>query len=312
MKYSASSLGLLLGLGLGPALVVSKHCPCIRNSALSVLTADKATAFCSSFLGFDVEPVTVTTTPITTVATTLVTSLTATATDPQTADATQLTTSTSTSIVSSTSYKRSGGPGPTVINKRTITFVSEPTTPSGLEPYDSSVISTACSCYVTSPAEAPTVTVTSAATEFTTATSSFTALTITESPTVATDTVTVTVGAKATSTVVVSGPPNLIFNLVATYTTHCVPYNYQTLDFGLTEATPSFEGAFQYCAAICQSYAGCTQIYVAWDGSTSFDCMTGTTGSFGWDSSEFQCNYPPIHQNGYWFNVGTTVAPSAP
>ncbi|KAK0703913.1 hypothetical protein B0T26DRAFT_733216 [Lasiosphaeria miniovina] len=310
MKYSASSLGLLLSLG--PALAVSKHCPCIRNSALSVLTADKATAFCSSFLGYDYEPITVTTTPVTTVATTVITSLTATATDPQTVDAIEMTTSTSTSIVSSTSYKRSGGPGPTLINKRTITFISEPTTPSGLEPYDSSVISTACNCYVTSPAAAPTVTVTSAATEFSTATSSYTALTITESPAVATETVTVTVGALATTTVVVSGPPTLIFNLVATYTANCVPYNYQTINFGLTEATPSFEGAFQYCAAKCQSYAGCTQIYVSWDGSTSFDCMTGTVGTYGWDSSEFQCNYPPIHKNGYWFNVGTTTAPSAP
>lgn len=169
---------------------------------------------------------------------------------------------------------------------------------------DPAVASKACLCYVSAPASTPTVTVTAASYISTsTTTTELTASTITESPTVTTVTSTVTSVAVEPTAITV---PGRSFSLVATYTTHCVPYNYQTLDFGLTMPGTSFEGAFQWCAAMCASYAGCTQILVAWDGSTSFDCMTGTSGSFGWDTSEFQCNYPPIHKNGYWFSASSS------
>lgn len=147
------------------------------------------------------------------------------------------------------------------------------------------------------------MTVTTSHVSTTTTTTELTASTVTESPTVATVTSIVTSTAVEPTTVPV---PGRSFSLVQTFTNNCVPYNYQTLDFGLTMAGTSFEGAFQWCAAMCASYAGCTQIWVAWTGTTSFDCMTGTTGSFGWDASEIQCNYPPIHKDAYWFSASSS------
>lgn len=147
------------------------------------------------------------------------------------------------------------------------------------------------------------MTVTSSYVSTSTTTTELTASTVTESPTVTTVTSTVTSVAVEPTTVTV---PGRSFSLVQTFTDNCVPYNYETLNFGLSLPSSSFEGAFQRCAAKCASYAGCTQIYVSWDGSTSFDCMTGTTGSFGWDASEFQCGYPPIHKNGYWFSASSS------
>ena len=149
------------------------------------------------------------------------------------------------------------------------------------------------------------MTVTASYVSTSTTTTELTASTITQSPTVTTVTSTLTATAVEATTTVTA--PGRSFSLVQTFTNNCVPYNYQTLDFGLTMAGTSFEGAFQRCAAMCASYNGCTQIWVAWTGTTSFDCMTGTTGSLGWDASKIQCNYASIHKDAYWFSASQDV-----
>ncbi|KAK3385821.1 hypothetical protein B0H63DRAFT_187851 [Podospora didyma] len=289
-SHAVSSLLVLAGF-LSPALALSK-CACKKNPVLSVLSAaETASEFCSTFLGIQTQTVTVS--PSTTVSTVVVALETETITVPLTATASTLVTSTKLSTTTTTHYLRNAG-GPAQRRRAIV----DREVPPGLEQFPEVAISTACSCYIgTTSTSAATVTVTSA--YATTETSTSTDITtITVSPTVTTTTATAVTETTATSTVTVEQQ----LTYVARYTSHCVPYNYQTLDFGLTAPSLTFEVAFQLCAAKCWSYVGCTQIYVGYDGGSNFDCMTGTTGSFGWDASEFQCNYPPIHQYGYWFS----------
>ncbi|KAK0625869.1 hypothetical protein B0T14DRAFT_561828 [Immersiella caudata] len=275
-----------------------------EKPALSILKAETASEFCSSFLNLEPQTTSTTIYPSTTIATTLVRSVTETTTVPLTLEEVSFSTSTTTATITTmTSYARDGGP----VNKRTVSFPdSGPTTPAGLEEHPSSAISTACLCYITTPSSIPTetITFTSAYTSFSSATSDLTVSTVTESTTVATSTTTTVVPAQTTT--IAWLPNGRSFTFVQTYTNHCVPINYQTWNVNLsfpTYVTPSFEYAFQWCAAKCQNTAGCTQVWVGYDGGNWFDCITGMTGTYGWDASEVQCEYPPVQPNTWWFDV---------
>ncbi|KAK1835017.1 hypothetical protein QBC39DRAFT_431309 [Podospora conica] len=289
---------LVLFAGIGPAVAISR-CVCRAKSVrrvVSALASESATAFCSSLLA--IEPETVTVSPSATVETTLVLAVTNTITIPQTLTQVTTTTSTSTTVpaVTRTSHIREGGP----LVKRTASV------PAALETLDPAIASKACLCYVVAPTLTPTVTVTASTYISTsTTTTDLTASTITESPTVTTlmSTVTDTATAIVPTTVTV---PGRSFSLVQTFTRRCIPFNYKTLDFEqVTMGDTSFEGAFQNCAAICASYAECTQIWVAWAGTTSLHCMTGTSGTFAWDANEIQCNYSDIHMDAWWFSLSS-------
>lgn len=297
MMYPGRAVGsLLLLLGLAPVLVAAARvpCECKRNPILSILKDVTATEFCSSFLGIETETVTVF--PSTVLSTVVVTSVTDTVTDPQTATTSLTTILTSTSTQTVTSYVRLAVTE-VPLKARTVDARQGVEIPGALETFAASAISTACSCYIT--VSTPTVTATSAYTSISTSTSTD-VTEITVSPVVSTETATVTSTVQATvGPVVVTGES---FSLVSTYTSKCVPFNYETLDFGLTAPNPLFNTVFQLCAAICASYSTCTQFWLGWDGTTRYDCMTGTTGSKGWDSTELQCNYPPIALNGYWYD----------
>ncbi|KAK0725801.1 hypothetical protein B0H67DRAFT_642171 [Lasiosphaeris hirsuta] len=291
--YADGAVGsLLLLLGLAPVLATARvPCECKRNPILSILKDVTATEFCSSFLGIETETVTVF--PSTVLGTVVITSVTETVTEPQTATTSVTTIHTSTKTLTSTVYGRDVTP----VKRHIIDAREGVEIPGALETFAATAISTACSCYIT--ASTPTVTATSAYTSISTSTSTDVAE-VTVSPVVSTETATVTEDSTATAAPVVIVGESFIF--VTAYTTHCVPFNYNTLDFGLQAPTADFDTVFQLCAALCASYATCTQFFLSWDGTTRYDCMTGTTGSFGWDSSEFQCNYPPISSNGYWYD----------
>lgn len=97
----------------------------------------------------------------------------------------------------------------------------------------------------------------------------------------------------------------LPYALVQTYSDHCVPYNYLTLDSDLS--FPNFYGAYEYCAQKCSDDPSCVQIWVSYESgpprSGPYWCMTGGgPGNQTWDGTEIQCNYPPIGTYGEWYS----------
>ncbi|KAK5994174.1 hypothetical protein PT974_07616 [Cladobotryum mycophilum] len=107
-----------------------------------------------------------------------------------------------------------------------------------------------------------------------------------------------------TETVTVTGRQ---YHHVFSYNNKCIPYNYLTLNSDVSGIPITFEGIFQWCAALCASDSSCVQIWVAHTDPVSpvgLWCMTGGgPESKTWDQTEIQCQYPPIGPNGHWYRI---------
>jgi hypothetical protein len=101
------------------------------------------------------------------------------------------------------------------------------------------------------------------------------------------------------------------FTLVQSYTTGCVPINYETIDLQLSFA--SFQDAYASCALACDADPSCVQIFVGYEGCAPqtgpYACLTGHDESidptYSWTSGEFQCGLPspPYPGCGDWYNI---------
>ncbi|KAF2451178.1 hypothetical protein P171DRAFT_515249 [Karstenula rhodostoma CBS 690.94] len=245
---------------------------CSNNKALPVLTQLEASSFCSSYIHVSTKTVITTSTSTITTPKTITLTL-ATSTLTETAALTTYTETTTTTAFTAVSTGLNG-----TLKKRTKMLNARVDVPKPLQGFRPAVISTACSCFVTSPTVTATQfpfyivtsTYTDTATAVVTSTTTIPSITTTEISVVATATAVYRYGGQLEHFCYPLGSDN---NLQGTEQDALFAQNYTQ--------------AFDYCSRVCYDDPRCQQ-FSTHSGYTSipftYDCFfgSGIPGQQGW------------------------------